>query len=470
MAAHLPLPLDPHPTPGRGWWRSAVRALLLGGVLCACEQVRRLPLQFLDIRTPRERYEAGLAAAGLVGSAFVRDWQAAGERALTEAPAVSPPHREEGFLDPANPAAFGYRIRVERGQEVSFSMEIVGDSASQIFLDAWRAVDSAGTLDRVAASDSGARVLTFEPRRAGDYVLRAQPELMRGGRFTIALRVEPTMAFPVLRGRDADVGSRFGEPRDGGSRRHEGIDIFARRGTPALAAGDAYVSRVDSSGLGGLVVWLRDRRGNGLYYAHLDRQLVSEGERVSAGDTVGLVGRTGNARTTPAHLHFGVYRRGEGAVDPLWFVRRVSGTVPRLAADTTLLGGWGRTRRPLVVAAAPGARAAARESVPRDAPVLVLAAVGRWYRIRMPDGSSGYLPAAQVRHADEGAARLRVDEETAVARRPGGGWGSADGVALLAAGDTVTVLGQSGESLLVRTQRGRAGWIRRAPASDAAVD
>jgi murein DD-endopeptidase MepM/ murein hydrolase activator NlpD len=470
MAPQPPRPLDRHPSPGRRWWRTAARALLLGGALCACDQVRRLPQRFLDSCTPRERYQAGLAEAGLGGSALVRDWLAAGERALTEAPAVPLMHQEEGFLDPAAPAAFGYRVRVERGQEASLTMAIAGDSASQVFLDAWLVADSAGTLDRVAASDSGSRILTFEPRRAGDYVLRAQLELLRGGRFTITVRVAPTMAFPVLRGRDSDIGSPFGSPRDGGSRLHYGIDIFARRGTPALATGDAFVSRVDSTGLGGLVVWLRDRRGNALYYAHLDSQLVREGERVSAGDTVGLVGRTGNARTTPAHLHFALYRRGEGPVDPLWFVRRVNVTVPRLAADTTLLGGWGRTRRPLVVAMAPDARAAARDSVPWDAPVLVLGAVGRWYRIRMPDGRSGYLPAARVRNAGAGAARLRVDRETVVARQPGGAGDPADGVALLVAGDTVTVLGRSGAALLIRTPRGRAGWITQAPAASATVD
>ena len=328
MDLRPPRPPARPPAPGPGRWRAASRALLLTGALSSCEQVRHLPFQLLDSRTPRERYEAGLAEAGLEGSALVRDWLGAGARSLTEAPVVPMPHREEGLLDAATPAAFAFRVRVERGQEASFVMAIDGDSASQLFLDAWLVADSAGTLERVAAGDSGARSLSFEARRGGEYVLRAQPELMRGGRFTIALTVAPTMAFPVLRGRNADIGSRFGAPRDGGTRSHHGIDIFARRGTPALASADAYVARVDSSGLGGLVVWLRDGRGHALYYAHLDRQLVREGERVSPGDTVGLVGRTGNARTTPAHLHFGVYRRGEGPVDPLWFVRRVSGTVP----------------------------------------------------------------------------------------------------------------------------------------------
>ena len=56
-----------------------------------------------------------------------------------------------------------------------------------------------------------------------------------------------------------------------------------------------------------------------LYYAHLDEQLATDGQSVRAGDTIGLIGNTGNARSTPPHLHFGIYTFGE-AIDPLPFV------------------------------------------------------------------------------------------------------------------------------------------------------
>jgi murein DD-endopeptidase MepM/ murein hydrolase activator NlpD len=57
-----------------------------------------------------------------------------------------------------------------------------------------------------------------------------------------------------------------------------------------------------------------------LYYAHLDRHAVSAGQRVRKGEIVGFIGNTGNARTTAPHLHFGIYRRGQGAIDPLYYV------------------------------------------------------------------------------------------------------------------------------------------------------
>ncbi len=61
-------------------------------------------------------------------------------------------------------------------------------------------------------------------------------------------------------------------------------------------------------GLGGKQVWLRDtKRGQSLYYAHLDSIAKTSGS-VKTGDTLGFVGNTGNARTTPPHLHFGIYK------------------------------------------------------------------------------------------------------------------------------------------------------------------
>ncbi len=383
------------PTRTRRLAAGALAAALAAG----CAEVERVQHALFDTRTPRERYEAALDAAGLRTAALVQDWRAAAAQALAEAPAVSVPHVEEGSVARTEVAAFAVRVTVQRGQEVAFAFTLHGDTTSQVFLDAWQVTDSTGALRRVAAADSGRRELVFEPRHAGDYVLRAQPELLRGGRFTLSLRLAPTLAFPVERGTNDDIGGAFGAPRDGGVRSHQGIDIFARRGTPALAASDAVVRRVGENGLGGRTVWLRDERGNGLYYAHLDSQAVTEGQVVRRGDTVGFVGNTGNARRTPPHLHFGVYRRGEGPLDPTWFVRRLDATVPRLAADTGLLGRRGIAARSTDLLAAPAAGAPARDSVPRQGEVLVLAATGGWYRVRLEGGRTGFVRAGRLRPA-----------------------------------------------------------------------
>lgn len=68
-------------------------------------------------------------------------------------------------------------------------------------------------------------------------------------------------------------------------------------------------------------MWIRDQeRRNSLYYAHLDSIIATPGMKVKPGDTIGLVGNTGNARTTPPHLHFGIYRSYSGAQNPLPYI------------------------------------------------------------------------------------------------------------------------------------------------------
>jgi murein DD-endopeptidase MepM/ murein hydrolase activator NlpD len=128
------------------------------------------------------------------------------------------------------------------------------------------------------------------------------------------------LALPVHGVKRAALHSSFGEPRSG-HRKHQGIDIFARRGTPVVAAAEGVVVRIGTTDrLGGNTVWVAGKPSTLYYYAHLDgfRPGLRVGEHVGAGDVLGRVGNTGNARTTPPHLHFGVYPavRAFWPVDP----------------------------------------------------------------------------------------------------------------------------------------------------------
>ncbi|RYZ16548.1 MAG: M23 family metallopeptidase, partial [Sphingobacteriales bacterium] len=130
------------------------------------------------------------------------------------------------------------------------------------------------------------------------------------------------LVFPVA-GQKSNVGSFWGARREGGKRKHEGIDIFAKKGTPVVAISDGIVTKVAEMPKGGKIVWMQcDGREWNVYYAHLDKQLVKEGQRVQKGEVIGTVGNTGNARTTPSHLHFGIYT-GKGAVDPYPYVKNL---------------------------------------------------------------------------------------------------------------------------------------------------
>jgi murein DD-endopeptidase MepM/ murein hydrolase activator NlpD len=133
--------------------------------------------------------------------------------------------------------------------------------------------------------------------------------------------ISSKLAFPVS-GKKSSIGSFWGAARDGGKRKHEGIDIFAKKGTPVVAVTDGIVSAVTNGGIGGKTVWLRSFDYSWTaYYAHLDQQKVKRGQFVKKGEVLGTVGNTGNARTTPAHLHFGIYT-WNGAVNPLPYVKQ----------------------------------------------------------------------------------------------------------------------------------------------------
>ena len=108
----------------------------------------------------------------------------------------------------------------------------------------------------------------------------------------------------------------WGAARSGG-RRHEGIDIFAARGTPVLSSTRGVVMRIADSGLGGRQVWVLGPGGERHYYAHLDDWApgLAEYDIVRAGTPLGIVGDTGNAKGTPPHLHYGIYG-ASGAGNP----------------------------------------------------------------------------------------------------------------------------------------------------------
>lgn len=92
-------------------------------------------------------------------------------------------------------------------------------------------------------------------------------------------------------------------PRSGG-RQHMGTDVFAPWGSPAYAVVDGVIDRWSNSGLGGLAVWLQGDDGTRYYYAHNSRNVAHPGQRVRAGEVIAYVGNTGNAATTPSHIHF----------------------------------------------------------------------------------------------------------------------------------------------------------------------
>jgi murein DD-endopeptidase MepM/ murein hydrolase activator NlpD len=138
----------------------------------------------------------------------------------------------------------------------------------------------------------------------------------------LKLSTEPADAalpMPVHGVLTSQVTDTWHGSRDGGVRRHEGQDIFAPEGTPVFSATKGIVTRVSKveRGRGGIYAFIMGPGGRHYYYAHLSALAdgMSVGDAVTANTVIGYVGNTGNARTTPPHLHFGMYTR-HGAENP----------------------------------------------------------------------------------------------------------------------------------------------------------
>jgi murein DD-endopeptidase MepM/ murein hydrolase activator NlpD len=127
--------------------------------------------------------------------------------------------------------------------------------------------------------------------------------------------------MPVKGVTQQQIANNFGAPRDGGSRSHKGIDIFAPSGRELLAVTAGYVQR-SYNNLGGNSVYLRGDNGLTYYYAHLLKYHAgaNTGDRVRAGQIVGYVGNSGNAKNTPAHLHFEIKDDGQ-TINPYYTLR-----------------------------------------------------------------------------------------------------------------------------------------------------
>lgn len=406
-----------------------------------------------------EAYVHSLRSAGLAHTAIARDWILASENAMKNPVDVESPYEEAFYVDHASAFAVAYHFSVLKGQRVEIDVAFDGQKRCRLFMDLFRVRGLSYEDWRLVASDNNnEKHLEFEPRQDAEYVVRLQPELLRGGRFTVTIRNMASLGFPVLGYDFRAIGSGFGAPRDGGRRRHHGVDIFTKRHTPVIAPSKALVRRVRESDIGGLNIWLYDaKRGLHMYFAHLQTQEVEENTDVMPGQRIGTVGNTGNARRTPPHLHFGIYIRGEGPVDPVNFIKEINSTPKKIAADTTLLGQWARSKQSMVTLKASAAsRALEITRLSANTALKIQAAAGDTYRVLLPDGLSGYVPSRQIELASE---TLEVQQAYTVQEVKVAPMEQAVVVEKINGGEEFAVLGHYDGYMLVRTHKENVGWL-----------
>ena len=274
---------------------------------------------------PHQAYGYELALMRLQRNTPAGEWVAAADRALLQPQPVELPFSKLGEQS-SGAAAAGYAFKVPVGRRVTVKVSSDSIESRELFVDLFRASEVGRERVSGALPGGALEAIVIDALEGGDYVVRVQPPVGATARYDVEIESRALLAFPVDGVDRSAIWSGFGADRDGGRRAHRGVDIFAARGTPVLAATDGWVTRVETTRVGGNVVWIQPLFGNmRVYYAHLHEQWVEPGDFVVAGQPLGAVGNTGNAITTPPHLHFGVYVRRPGvrggARDPVEFLR-----------------------------------------------------------------------------------------------------------------------------------------------------
>jgi len=277
----------------------------------------------------------------------------------------------------------GYNIDIAQGENLKATL-LTQDKTQKLLLEIY---DKENRLLRSAKLNDSLHI-NFE--NDSDQMLKIVIHSLEPLASDLKFKVykSPKYSFPLPDKGNNAIKSFWGASRDGGVRSHEGVDIFAPKDYPVIAVTDGRISSVRNRGLGGKQIWLKDSKNNqSLYYAHLNDWNVKSGARVQKGDTIGFVGNTGNARTTPPHLHFGIYKNS-GAIDPKGFIWQTE-----LPVNSTELA-FGKEARGTGVAANLRAFPSANSDIFKDVKsekVYLLGSSSTWYHVRTLGGKSGFM-------------------------------------------------------------------------------
>lgn len=411
--------------------------------------------RLLKKSSPYENYLESLESTRLRNYALVRDWKSAGEAVLNDSLQITLPYQEVAYFDPKKPKAMLLRYSVEEGHQVDVGLNLVSQKDATFFMDVFEWDPKDQTMERIHFADSSERI-SYRVKKSGVHALRIQPELFRGGVFSLNISYQGLLAFPIIGKNTVNIASFWGDPREGDVRKHEGVDIFSSRGTPVVAASSGRVRRVGNNRLGGKVVWLYNRNmGHSQYYAHLDSQLVQPGQQVEIGDTLGLVGNTGNALTTAPHLHFGIYKSGSGAVDPFPFLQ--DPTLPDKSdiSDSVHVGTLGIIKASLAnIRSSPSTASEKIGSFSRNTLLQIEGKSGSWYRILLPDLKVGYIFENLVEWVESPIKEIEISPMDEVRIF----WGDHHPIS----GDIISgkaqVLGIFEDSYYIETSSGIKGW------------
>lgn len=404
-------------------------------------------------KSGHEAYADGLESAGLENTAMGKLWFNAAHKSLSQPLSISLPHRETGYFAAEQPRATGYRFTAKRGEKLLITVATTPASGSLLFIELWRPPRNNNKAQLLEVADTLTRQLEYEVEEDTGFLVRLQPELLKGIEYTITITTQPSLAFPVQRSAHPRVISFWGAERDAGRRDHEGIDIAAPRLTPVVAAANGRVTSVGENNLGGKVIFMRPGGKNyNLYYAHLDSQIVQTGQSVKEGNVLGLLGNTGNARTTIPHLHFGIYTPA-GAIDPFPFINPDKITIPAITASLKHLNSFVRSRAIFPVYTDISLATDSPEKLPASSVMQVVGATGKWYRVLLPDEREVFVDHDMVTVA--AIRQSTTNKETRLLVAPGS---FSPARTIIPPEKQINMLGKYGEYWFVKYEEEK-GWI-----------
>jgi murein DD-endopeptidase MepM/ murein hydrolase activator NlpD/SH3-like domain-containing protein len=413
------------------------------------------PLAIFQKLSPHDAYAQHLKDNGFERTAMGSAWLLNADKMVRAPLNINVPYKETGYFADDKVTGTALRFDAKRGQKLRITITKKPANNFAIYADLFQ---EEGTQPKITAfADTIGSLLAYEVKQTGKYILRLQPELLRSGEYTLTITAGPSLSFPVSASGKPHIGSFWGDGRDEGGRKHEGIDIFAPKHTPAIAAANGTVTGVTVNLLGGNVVFLHPNNENyTLYYAHLDVQTVHQGQNVAIGDTIGLVGNTGNARTTPSHLHFGIYTNS-GAIDPLAFVDKDGRQPQSISAPLKYLNATVRTSVKSSLYNLPSEKGISIQTMAVNTPLNVSAATDGWYKVVLPDGQAGYISSKNVIAADN-IRNITLNINQPVYNAPDSM--NAPRIKTVSAGQKVSILAEYKHYMLVYSN-GDTGWINR---------
>lgn len=405
-------------------------------------------------KTPHEQYEDKINSAGLNETELGRRWLVAAAKSIASPLSVTIPYSETGYFPADEPRAVGITFKARHGEKLTIKAIRKPSINFAVYLDLWEPPANAGaTPTLLVAADTSLSTLSYEATRNGTYILRLQPELLKGGEYTLTVTSGPSLAFPVPPKAKPHIESFWGDRRDEGARKHEGIDIFAAHRTPLVAAADGVITQVGDNPLGGKVVFLSPTsRQYTLYYAHLDEQLAHNGQRVQTGDTIGLMGHSGNAAGGPSHLHFGVYTYN-GPVDPFPFVNTTSKPVEKITAPLSNINQLARNTKALQLLQPISSQTV--PSLESNTFLKVEAATASQYKVSLADGTEGYIQAANVAPLSSPVKQVRVRMQQPIYDAPDE---QAARKSVVSAGERVSILAAY-QSFYFVDSNNTTGWM-----------